>query len=348
MIQMKRTLTWMILCISFLLSSDFLVIHSQDVAVGRLSFTSKHEGKSDLYLIDNTGQNLQKLGINIGNAGPHTWSPDGNFFAYHSNHAGSPDLYVIDLRNKKTRELIDHPERDLWPVWSPNGKWIAFVSDRTGDMNIYRINVDGSNLRRLTNKGDNQNPSWSPDSQWIVYDSYRGGNHAAGVAGRHYLYTMTADGGRSKQLKGARNLSGCSWSPDGKQIAYAAGNPGDQGINIYIMDVDGGNLRRLTKVGAGAWASEPAWSPDGQWIAYAFKKIVRQLKPGERVPINEVFGDSAIHLVKATGKSGETIEVANGFSLGLDPEWVPDGFLSVSPSIEKQNTLWGKLKQANQ
>ncbi len=333
--------------IALLLSISLLTKNAEGARDRILSFTSKHEGKSNLYLIDSTGQNLRRIETNTDNKASPTWSPDGRFFAYHSNHAGSPDIYVMDIRSEKIRKLIDHPSRDLWPAWSPNGKWIAFVSDRTGNMDIYRINVNGSNLRRLTNKGDNQNHAWSPDSQWIVYDSYRGGHHAVGVPGRHFLYRMTADGGRSKQIKGARNLSGCSWSPDGKQIAYAAGNPGDQGINIYVMDADGSNLRKLTRVGAGADASQPAWSPDGQWIAYGFKKIVRWLKPGERLPINEVFGDSAIHLVKATGKATEPIELANGFSLGLDLAWVPETFFSVSPSTEKQTTLWGRLKQTN-
>ena len=341
----KRKFAYTALWIALLLSSSVLSIHSQAAAVGTLSFTSRHEGKRHLYLIDSTGQNLQRLETNHTNKSDHTWSPDGRFFTYHSNHAGTPDIYVMDIRNKQPRKLIDHPSRDLCPVWSPNGKWIAFVSDRTGSMDIYKIDVNGSNLRRLTNRGDNQNPAWSPDSQWIVYDSYRGGNHAAGVAGRHYLYRMAADGGRTKQLRGARNLSGCAWSPDGKQIAYAAGNPGDQGINIYVIDTNGDNLRRLTRVGARAYASQPAWSPDGEWIAYALKKMVRQLRPGERVPINEVFGDSAIYLVKATGNVDEPIEVANGFSIGLNPEWVPETFFSVSPTSEKRITFWGTLKQ---
>ena len=345
---MKRTFRWIILYLTFLLSSGFPLINSEAATVETLSFTTKKQGHSDLYLIDSTGQNLRRLKTNNMNKHAHAWSPDGRFFAYQSNDEGSPNIYVMDVRSKVSRQLTAPHGRNLWPAWSPNGKWIAFVSDRTGTMDIYRINVNGSNLRRLTSKGDNGRPAWSPDSQWIVFDSYRGGNHKAGIPGRHFLYKMTAEGGRSKQLRGIPNLSGCTWSPDGKQIAFAAGNPGDQGINIYVIDADGGNLQRLTHVGRNGWASHPVWSPDGQWIAYAFKKKVKDLLPGVRVPIAEVFGDSAIYLLKVTGRALESIEIANGFSIGLEPAWVPEGFLSVSPSGEKQNTLWGRLKQTNQ
>ena len=35
---------------------------------------------------------------------------------------------------------------------------------------------------------------------------------------------------------------------------------------IYIMDLDSGNVRRLTF--NGGYNTAPAWSPDGKWIAY--------------------------------------------------------------------------------
>ena len=121
----------------------------------------------------------------------------------------------------------------------------------------------------------------------------------------------------------------------------------DKYQNILVIDIDGNNLRQLTRLGEGRWASNPAWSPDGQWIAYAFRRIVRVPGPGERLRVDEVFGDSAIHLVKATGELDEPIEVADELSLDLYPAWVPEAFLSVSPSTEKQTTLWGRLKRVD-
>ena len=338
---LKQIQVYIMLGIALLVGGSLLIENAQ-ARVQALSFISEHEGTADLYLIDSTGQNLQKLGTNkTKKGGQHAWSPDGRFFAYVSREIEKTAIHLIDLRSKEFRRLIDHPSLNYSPAWSPNGKWIGFVSDRTGDRQIYRIDVDGSNLKQLTKKGDNGNPAWSPDSQWIAFNSYRGPKHNAD---NFLLYVMTADGGRSRKL--AENASsGCTWAPDGKQIAYATTSFRNEGKNILVINIDGNNLRQLTRLEAGEWASNPAWSPDGQWIAYAFKRIVRVPGPGERLRVDEVFGDSAIHLVKATDRLSEPIEVANELSLDLYPAWVPETFLSVSPSMEKQTGLWGRLKQ---
>ena len=346
--ETKRTGIYVRLAVALLLSGSLLTKNVQSAEDGTLSFISNHEGKSELYLMDSTGGNVQKLETNKAKkGGGHTWSPDGRFFAYISREIGKTTIHVMDIRNKEFRPLIDHPSRNGSPAWSPNGKWIAFISNRTGDWQIYRIDVDGSNLKQLTNKGDNGGPAWSPDSQWIVYDSYRGGNHDAGVRGRHFLYRMDADGRRSKQLREDHNFLGCTWSPNGKQIAFAAGNVANEGVNISVIDVNGGNLRKLTQGGAATWTSHPEWSPDGQWIAYAFKKIVRWPGPGERLPVDEVFSDGAIYVVNVVDE-GAPVEIINGLSQGAMPAWVPENFLPVAPSTETQMTLWGKLKQTSQ
>jgi dipeptidyl aminopeptidase/acylaminoacyl peptidase len=55
------------------------------------------------------------------------------------------------------------------------------------------------------------------------------------------------------------------WSPDGQQIVFEA-EPNQGGRRIYVIDVDGSNLRWLTE--GEDYDSGPAWSPDGQWIAF--------------------------------------------------------------------------------
>ena len=50
---------------------------------------------------------------------------------------------------------------------------------------------------------------------------------------------MNAVGGELRQVTEDLPLwSGCTWSPDGKQIAFAAGNFGAEGVDIFTIDVD--------------------------------------------------------------------------------------------------------------
>ena len=198
---------------------------------------------------------------------------------------------------------------------------------------------------RLTKRGDNQDPAWSPDSQWIAYNSYQEGNRDAGVRGRQFLSVMTADGKRTRQLTEDLNMFGCTWSPDGKQIAFAAGSIGIKGVNIHIIDANGNNRRTLTEVGPNAWARSPAWSPDGKWIAYFFKNLpVLDLGPGIRV-IDFWSGDNVICVISPAGQNdAQQLKATSGLS--SSPVWVPEAFFAVSPSAEKQVTLWGRLKQS--
>jgi TolB protein len=57
-----------------------------------------------------------------------------------------------------------------------------------------------------------------------------------------------------------------SWSPDGARIAFTSDRDG--AYNLYVMDVDGGDVRQLTQVKAPGVVYFPNWSGDGNRIAF--------------------------------------------------------------------------------
>ena len=230
---MKYARTCIILCIAFLLSS------SLQAAQGPvLSYVVEQAGKADIYWADTSGNVIRRIKTDVPQMSSLSWSPDGRFVAYQSNHEGPPNIYVLNIQNMVSQRLTNHEGRSLRPAWSPNGRWIAFVSDRDGAyLDVYRMDTDGSNLRRLTNRGNNWRPGWSPDSQWIAYSSFQDRRGA--------LYIMTADGKGRRQLRqGVSTSSGGTWSPDGKQVAFAAGRELEDGINIRVIDTDTDNPLR--------------------------------------------------------------------------------------------------------
>jgi Tol biopolymer transport system component len=57
-----------------------------------------------------------------------------------------------------------------------------------------------------------------------------------------------------------------AWSPDGRQIAFVS-TKNDANMEIYVMNADGTNVRRLTTNTFDD--TDPTWSPDGSKIAFA-------------------------------------------------------------------------------
>ncbi|MDY6872461.1 MAG: protein kinase [Chloroflexota bacterium] len=56
------------------------------------------------------------------------------------------------------------------------------------------------------------------------------------------------------------------WSPDGSQIAYVAPGGESNGLDIWVMDVDGGSPTNITMTAGDEF--DPVWMPDGSLIAF--------------------------------------------------------------------------------
>ena len=93
----------------------------------------------------------------------------------------------------------------------------------------------------------------------IVFYSKRYGNYD--------IYTMNSDGSNQTRLtfNEAADIDP-TWSPNGRQIAFASYRAGEKNSDIYVMDADGKNQRQLTHhPGTDAY---PEWSPDGSQITF--------------------------------------------------------------------------------
>jgi Tol biopolymer transport system component len=135
------------------------------------------------------------------------------------------------------------------------------------------------------------------------------------------IYVVNSDGTGLRELIPAAsptvNLTP-SWSPDVSQIAFASNRDSHypHNFDIYVMQADGSNVRRLTD--SPIYESEPAWSPDGSQIAF-----VRGYDPTTG-PVINLFGcaDPKIFVINADGS--EAFNPING-TRGTDPAWSPDG-----------------------
>ena len=95
-----------------------------------------------------------------------------------------------------------------------------------------------------------------------------------------------------------------AWSPAGTAIAFTSDRTGTQ--NLYLMDVDGTNVRRLTQ-NEDDIETEPAWSPDGSRLAFVL--LTRD--------------GGAIYIMSADGSDRQPVEGTSSFD--ATPAWSGDG-----------------------
>lgn len=220
-----------------------------------------------------------------------------------STRDGTSEIYIMNADGSNVVRLTNNSAEERDPVWSPDGQKIAFVSDREGNEEIYTMNADGSNVVKLTNNiAVNINPAWSPDGQRIAFNSDRDGPHE--------IYIMDADGSNVVRVTDDEDWnSSPDWSPDGKRIAYGFTclsdilSTGELPSGIRVMDVDGTNIKELTKEDD----SSPAWSPDGKKIAFTSSRD----------------GNYEIYVMNADGT--EQKRLTDNPRIDTMPVWSPDG-----------------------
>jgi TolB protein len=210
----------------------------------------------EIYELDLDDGSLDRLTSTASIENAPEVSPNGEQVAL-MRVAPNTGQYQIMLMDRDGGNMDNIPGITGWdPTWSPDGKQILFASDRSGSAQLYTVRLDGRNLKGITNLPAIRGRSdWSPDGQLIVTYS--------GPSWNRELYIMNADGSNVRQLSlSGGNSQGPSFSPDGKWVAFTAyfDNYGDDhGCEIYIIRVDGTDLRRLTDNDYCDY--QPRWGP---------------------------------------------------------------------------------------
>ena len=126
-----------------------------------IAFTSDRGGTPQIYIMDAEGSNVRRISFGGSYHDAAAWSPAGDRICYVSRVDNIFDIYVMNLRTEQVVKLTESNARNESPSWSPDGRHLVFSSNLTGTIQLYTIDYDGSNLRRLTSKGESKLPDWS-------------------------------------------------------------------------------------------------------------------------------------------------------------------------------------------
>lgn len=166
------------------------------------------------------------------------------------------------------------------PVVSQDREYISFIQGANFGMNdsgwrnhvsLFYLNVEEAEATRVLSyaaKGgrvsgdDDSGISFSPNGRYLVYHSKR-------TDDRNYrirLFDLNTD--RETTLTpDTGNARYPSFSPDGQQILFHFDGDNPE-YDLYLMDIQGNNLNRLTVGATGTGNYRAQFSPDGSKIAF--------------------------------------------------------------------------------
>ena len=228
--------------------------------------------------------------------------------------SGNNKEYVIARSDGSRPSIVAKTNWSIYcPRIAPGGEKVVFISAYEGREYVYIMDRDGSNLKRLTGprgaKYDGP-AAWSPDASRLIYTrEYSISND---------IYVMDSNGNNEVNITervtprrtSAHRLSEFPWSPDGQYIVFSSNRDGP--FNIYVMDINGGNLRQITESQDFNFHSYAAtWAPNRNMIAY--------------VATGENHGQTDIFTVDLDVPGVEPRNITNNPHHNSNPVWSPEG-----------------------
>jgi len=187
-----------------------------------------------------------------------------------------------------------------------------------------------TNIRQLTNGGENAEAYFSPDGRWLIFQSTRDGRSCD----QQYIM-RAADGALVRRVSGGTGKTTCGYFIEGgRRILYASTHAADTAcpprpdpsrgyvwrldpFDLFTANPDGTDRRRLTDYGI--YTAEATLSPDGKRLVFT------SLKDGDlELYTMNVDGSDVRRLTNAPGYDGGAFFSPDGRQI-VYRAWHPTG-----------------------
>lgn len=234
----------------------------------RILFTSYANMRGDLYLTDAQGSTRTPLTTWANTEFAPSWSYDHKRvamvrFRTDATNAQHFDIYLMnaDGTNKRWAKSYASSFQIMAPSWSPDGSRLVVTVLLQNLPYVATLDLATGTLSLVWYLGggyaQGQDPSYDPTGKNILY-----------IGSSQKTVDMVAPGGLHYGLAVSDTpVSGPTYSPDGKKVAYSRFVTGTNNSEVYVKTIATSAVTRLTK--SGSYDGEPSWSPDGTRIAFA-------------------------------------------------------------------------------
>jgi Tol biopolymer transport system component len=214
------------------------------------------------------------------------------------------DIFTADMKGNILSQLTHEAGYDAEATVSPKGDKIVFTSMRTGDLELFTMNIDGTDVKQITTElGYDGGAFFSPDGTKLVWRASRPQTPEA--------------------IQEYQDL-----------LKEGLVKPTD--MELYVANVDGTDIRKITSLGKANWA--PFFHPSGKKLIFASNHQTQRGYPFNLFMVNldgtgltrithdgtfdafPVFSNSGKYLVFASNRNNGGTRDTNLFVA----EWIGD------------------------
>jgi dipeptidyl aminopeptidase/acylaminoacyl peptidase len=197
-----------------------------------------------------------------------SWAPDGRSIAF---------TQFVPSRGGWTVQLPDRPRGATWTEAPRVVDQLVYRRERTGFLedgfeHIFLVPSEGGAPRQVTSGDYNHGaPEWTPDGRSLLFSGLR--TPDAEYSWRESeIYSVDTSSGVINQLTNRRGRDFApAVSPDGRRVVYLGHDSTGatyQDAELYVMDIDGGNVRRIAPSLNRAPQAPLMWSSNGREIYF--------------------------------------------------------------------------------
>jgi len=270
------------------IEKGFLPVWSPDG--NKIAFSRAEEGKSQIWLVEESGGKEQMLtsgGIplvrysvspyNRTESSEFDWSPDSKSIAYISDRNGFSNVWLVGADGSGDVQITDNKDENLrmyCPLWSASGEKIAYYTQTR------KRNADGKSMRGIwmvTTQSKEANKV-SEMSSWVRLIGWSGSDQGlviaepskfGGLPPEVVLSEINVEAGTKRAIATLKEsyFYNVHISPDRQQIAYVSHEDGKD--NILLIGLNGNRVSKITNNNdPNLYFSSLSWSPDGKAIFF--------------------------------------------------------------------------------
>jgi Tol biopolymer transport system component len=192
-------------------------------------------------------------------------SPDGTrVLARAAEPAVSSRVFVIDIKPGLAGRLTRDQAVELRYLWAPDSVRVVFSSEGAGLPDLQLTRADRAGTGEPLGIGAASPLGWTADRQGLIYQTPDEAIHVRSLADK-----------TSRQLAPAPpdGLNAARLSPNGRWIAYATGEPGQE--LVCVRPVPNLTAARFTISAVGG--TTPRWHPNGRALFYREGQSIKRI-----------------------------------------------------------------------